>query len=69
MKGQSFTPNERVALVWLRWAKTQDDLPNQEKNQYWTVYWWKGRAYMQKGKPNFLANLKTVNVGAKTNNR
>jgi len=33
-------------LLWSGWDKwkPRNDLPNQEKNQYWTVYRWKGRA-------------------------
>jgi len=31
-----------------RW-KPSDDLSNQEKNQYWTVHWWKGNTFYTKG--------------------
>jgi len=27
---------------------THEDLPNQEKNQYWTDYWWETGAFIQK---------------------
>jgi len=32
-------------LLWSGWdeRKPSDDVPNQEKNQYWIVYWWNRR--------------------------
>jgi len=52
-----------------------DDLPNQEKNQYWTVHWWKqgrqrngARKYLDKETyqkiSDLLENGKTVKEGA-----
>jgi len=30
-------------------GKPNSDLPNQEKNQYWTVYWWETKALYTQG--------------------
>jgi len=50
-------------------SKSSDDLPNQEKKSTETLIHGRAEQYMQKWGPNFLANLKRVKVGAKTNNR
>jgi len=39
---------------------TSEDLPNQEKNQYWTVYWWEKGVSDQKDRIKKISDLLEV---------
>jgi len=46
-------PKTEITSVDLMEADSRnpsEDLPNQEKNQYWTVYWWEAGVLYTKGR-------------------
>jgi len=75
LDGQFNSINKCIAVVCWDGRKPSDDLPNQEKNQYWTVYIsGKLGLYLQKERIKKLSDLleedklKLAEIGMNANN-